>query len=139
MPDRHLDLEEIMRRLDGMDRKLSEIISLMPPPNAARLAVPYTLASLPEHLRKTAFAIARIGEATAEKVATETGRSRAAESDYLNQLASKGFLKKERKDREMHFKVFALYTTCPLCRSSVQMNLECCPVCGARLLGKQPT
>jgi response regulator of citrate/malate metabolism len=136
MPEKPSELDEIRKKLAEIDRKLDQLMSFRPRLPQAKETVPHTLASLPEHLKRTAFTIARMGEATAEKVATETGRSRAAESDYLNQLANQGFLKKERKERQMHFRVFALYTTCPQCGANVQINAENCPMCGARLSDK---
>ncbi len=64
-----------------------------------------TLLSLPDHLRKTAVAICKIGHATAEEVAEQTKRARAVESGYLNQLVLMGYLKKERKGRKAYFYV----------------------------------
>jgi len=61
------------------------------------------LLTLPDHLRKTAMAVGELGSATADEVATQTGRTRAAESDYLNQLVKMGYLKKERKGRTVFF------------------------------------
>ena len=74
------------------------------PPSLEGLALtPSTLLSLPDHLRKTAIAVCQIGEATAAEVAARSGRARAAESDYLNQLARMGILEKKRKGRESYF------------------------------------
>ena len=64
---------------------------------------PSTLLSLPDHLRKTAIIVCQLGEASAVDVAARSGRARAAESDYLNQLARMGILKKKRKGRESYF------------------------------------
>jgi len=64
---------------------------------------PSTLLSLPDHLRKTAIIVCQLGEASAGDVAARSGRARAAESDYLNQLARMGILKKKRKGRESYF------------------------------------
>ena len=66
---------------------------------------PSTLLTLPDHLRKTAIILCQIGEATAADVAARSGRARAAESDYLNQLARMGFVRKKRKGRESCFSV----------------------------------
>jgi len=66
---------------------------------------PSTLLSLPDHLRKTAIIVCQLGEASAVEVAARSGRARAAESDYLNQLARMGLLKKRRKGRESYFTV----------------------------------
>ena len=62
-----------------------------------------TLLYLPDHLRKTALAISELKEATATEVSEKTGRVRAAESDYLNQLVSQGHLKKKRKGHDVYF------------------------------------
>ncbi len=64
-----------------------------------------TLLSLPDHLRKSALALATLGEATATDLSKETGRVRAVESDYLNQLVSMGLVKKKRKGRDVYFYV----------------------------------
>jgi len=131
------NLEDIKRRLVEIDRKLDQLLKLQTAQPLGREFVPDTLASLPEHLRETALTIATMGQATAEQVAAKTGRTRAAESDYLNQLASRGFLKKERRGREVCFLVFALYTICPQCGARVLMTSNQCSFCGASLLKKQ--
>jgi len=64
-----------------------------------------TLLSMPDHLRKTAMMICRLGRATAEEIADQTTRARAVESAYLNQLVIMGYLKKERKGRKAYFYV----------------------------------
>jgi DNA-binding MarR family transcriptional regulator len=65
-----------------------------------------TLLSLPDHLRKSAMTIMKLGRAMAKDVAKETGRARAIESAYLNQLARKGYIKKEKKEgRRVHFSI----------------------------------
>jgi len=64
-----------------------------------------TLLSLPDHLRKSALALATLGEATATDLSKETGRVRAVESDYLNQLVSMSLVKKKRKGRDGYFYV----------------------------------
>ncbi len=63
-----------------------------------------TLLSLPDHLRRTVLSLAKLGgEATAEEVSRETGRARAVESAYLNQLVAMGYLGKKRKGRKVYF------------------------------------
>jgi predicted transcriptional regulator len=62
-----------------------------------------TLLSMPDHLRKTAMTVCRLGRATAEEVAQHTRRARAVESAYLNQLVIMGYLKKERNGRKAFF------------------------------------
>lgn len=62
-----------------------------------------TLLSLPDHLRKSALTIVRLGKAMAEDVAKETGRARAIESAYLNQLVRMGYLKRVREGKRVYF------------------------------------
>jgi len=64
-----------------------------------------TLLLLPDHLRKTAMALYRVGRATATEIADATQRARAVESAYLNQLCIMGYLKKERRGRKTYFYV----------------------------------
>jgi len=127
------ELKEIKKHLAEINRKIDQLLQVQTKLPEIRESVPNTLMSLPEHLRKTALAIATMGQATAKQVAAKTGRTRAAESDYLNQLTSRGFLKKERRGREVHFLVFAIYTMCPQCGARVLMTLDQCPACQAPL------
>ena len=64
-----------------------------------------TLLSLPDHLRKTAMILSRLGKATADQISKESGRVRALESAYLNQLVAMGYIKKMRKGRDVYFYV----------------------------------
>lgn len=66
---------------------------------------PSILLSLPDHLRKTAIIVCQLKQANASEVAARSGRARAAESDYLNQLVRMAILKKKRKGRESYFTV----------------------------------
>jgi hypothetical protein len=61
------------------------------------------LLSLPDHLRKTATILCDLGKATADQVAKESGRVRAIESSYLNQLVVMGHVNKMRKGRRVYF------------------------------------
>ena len=64
-----------------------------------------TLLSLPDHLRKTAMILCRLGRATAVHVSKESGRERAVESGYLNQLVVMRHIKKMREGRDVYFYV----------------------------------
>lgn len=124
-------LKEIRDILRGVDRKLNRLEVTQ---YSTRLGfVPGTLTSLPEHLRRTMETVATSGEATATEVSERTGRSRAAESDYLNQLADRGFLKKQRRGKEMMFQVFNLHTVCPMCGNRLLITARYCNRCGADL------
>jgi len=63
------------------------------------------LLDLPDHLRKTMIVLLRLGRGTAEDVADQSGRARAVESAYLNQLLVMNYVKKERKGRKAYFYV----------------------------------
>ena len=64
-----------------------------------------TLLSLPDHLRKTALTLIKLGRAMAEDVAKETGRARAIESAYLNQLVRMEYVRRERVGKRVYFSV----------------------------------
>ena len=102
-------LEKIKENLERLNEKMEVMIELQKhgrkdvlPLQDAPLDV-MTLLSMPDHLRKTAMTLCRLGRATAEEVAEQTSRARAVESAYLNQLVIMGYLKKERKGRKAYF------------------------------------
>jgi len=75
-------------------------------PNEAGVALDtMTLLKLPDFLRETALALYELGEATAEDLATKTGRMRGIESAYANQLTRMGYLKKKRDGRKVVFSI----------------------------------
>ncbi|MGQ9551568.1 MAG: transcriptional regulator [Candidatus Bathycorpusculaceae bacterium] len=102
-------LEKIRENLERLNEKMEVMIELQrhgkkdgQPLSEAPLDV-MTLLSMPDHLRKTAMTVCRLGRATAEEIAQQTRRARAVESAYLNQLVIMGYLKKERKGRKAYF------------------------------------
>lgn len=103
-------LEKIKENLEKLNEKMEVMIELQKHgrkdfqtiPSEAPLDV-MTLLSMPDHLRKTAMTVCRLGRATAEEIAQQTRRARAVESAYLNQLVIMGYLKKERKGRKAYF------------------------------------
>ncbi|MEM2911512.1 MAG: transcriptional regulator [Candidatus Bathyarchaeia archaeon] len=105
-------LEKIKENLEKLNEKMEVMIELQKHgrkeaqtlPSEAPLDV-MTLLSMPDHLRKTAMTVCRLGRATAEEIAQQTHRARAVESAYLNQLVIMGYLKKERKGRKAYFYV----------------------------------
>lgn len=103
-------LERIRESLDRLNEKMEVMIEMQKHSEKADQGIPdvldvMTLLSLPDHLRKTAITISRLGDATAEAVAEQTKRARAVESGYLNQLVLMGYLKKERRGRKAYFYV----------------------------------
>lgn len=105
-------LEKIRESLERLNEKIEVMIELQKndgkdiqqPLSDAPLDV-MTLLSMPDHLRKTAMTLCRMGRATAEEISQQTKRARAVESAYLNQLVIMGYLKKERNGRKAYFYV----------------------------------
>lgn len=101
-------LQKIKESLDRLNDKLDVMIDIQSHYPTKVETIPdaldvMTLLSLPDHLRKTAVTLCKLGEATAEEVAEQTKRARAVESSYLNQLVLMGYLKKERRGRKAYF------------------------------------
>jgi predicted transcriptional regulator len=103
-------LEKIKENLERLNEKMEVMIELQKndhnddihPLQDTPLDV-MTLLGMPDHLRKTAMTVCRLGRATADEIALQTSRARAVESAYLNQLVLMGYLKKERKGRKAYF------------------------------------
>jgi predicted transcriptional regulator len=111
-------LKKMNRNMEAISKKLDRLIDVQRSPSGQMLRqgtmIPddmpldvTTLLSLPDHLRKSALALSTLREATATDLSKETGRVRAVESDYLNQLVSMGLVKKKRKGRDVYFYVEA--------------------------------
>ncbi|MDH5389734.1 MAG: helix-turn-helix domain-containing protein [Candidatus Bathyarchaeota archaeon] len=103
-------LEKIRESLDRLNEKMDAMIEIQKHgqrvnPEISDVLDVMTLLSLPDHLRKTAITLCKIGEATADEVAEQTKRARAVESGYLNQLVIMGYMKKERRGRKAYFYV----------------------------------
>ena len=62
------------------------------------------LLSLPDNLRKTYLIVASEGECSATRVSDLSGRSRAIESSYLNQLVRMDWLTKRRSSKTLNFR-----------------------------------
>ncbi len=62
------------------------------------------LTALPDHLRRTYVTVSSKGECSAVQVSNLTGRCRAVESNYLNQLSRMGWLNKRRVSKTTHFR-----------------------------------
>ncbi len=59
----------------------------------------------PKHLQETITVLLKMGRGTAEDVGAETGRARAVESCYLNQLCLWKVARSERVGRKVFFTV----------------------------------
>jgi hypothetical protein len=105
-----LILEKIKEGLDSLNEKIDVMIELQRHEKIVVPGIPdvldvMTLLSLPDHLRKTAVSLCKLGDATADQIAEQTKRARAVESGYLNQLVTMGYLQKERRGRRAYFYV----------------------------------
>lgn len=102
-------LEKIRENLEQLNEKIDVMIEIQKhdqreiPDSLPEALDVMTLLSLPDHLRKTAVALCKLEEATANEVAEQTKRARAVESGYLNQLVIMGYVKKERRGRKVYF------------------------------------
>jgi sugar-specific transcriptional regulator TrmB len=95
-------IRRIEKKLERIDAEIKELRAQMQentnPQNGRLLA-------LPDHLRKTAIGLAKIGQGTAGDVSRHTSRARAVESGYLNQLERQGLVRSFREGRR---KIFSL-------------------------------
>ena len=92
------EMMTIRHRLDDIENNFS---SWKPEP----VQLPESnLISLPDHLRRTYVIVASKGECDAVIVSNHTGRCRAIESNYLNQLARMGWLNKRRSSKTVQFR-----------------------------------
>ena len=65
----------------------------------------YKLLEFPKHLQTTIVTLLKLGRATAADIAGLTGKARAVESAYLNQLVVMRIIHKNRKGRKAFFEV----------------------------------
>lgn len=100
-------LSEINEKIKKINVKLAKLTESKKPIDEVKIGLKtldvMTLLSLPDHLRKTAIILCNKDQATADQVAKESGRVRAIESSYLNQLVVMGHVNKLRKGRRVYF------------------------------------
>ena len=101
-------LEQIFKEMMNVRQRLDNIENNFSGWNPQPLQVPESsLMALPDHLRKTYVAVATKGECAAVQVSNQTGRTRAIESSYLNQLLRMGWLSKRRISKTVNFRPIA--------------------------------
>ncbi len=94
-----LEMQTIKFRISDIEKNLS---GQKPKPlNIAESK----LIALPDNLRRTYLTVASKGECDATQVSNQTGRSRAIESNYLNQLTKQGWLSKHKLAKKTLFNV----------------------------------
>jgi hypothetical protein len=92
------EMREIHYRLDDIEKSFSNW-------NPQPLKISTSeLFLLPDHLRKTCMTVASKGECNATRASDFTGRCRAIESNYLNQLVRMGWLTKRRDSKTIYFR-----------------------------------
>jgi hypothetical protein len=95
------EMQYIRFRLDDLE---NSIASWNPKPIEVSES---KLISLPDHLRRTYMVVVSKGECGAITASNSTGRCRAIESNYLNQLVRMGWLNKRRVSKTTHFRALS--------------------------------
>jgi hypothetical protein len=65
----------------------------------------YQVLKFPKHLQVSLTSLLKLGLASADQVAAVTGKARAVESSYLNQLTIMHLVRKEHRGRPVFFSV----------------------------------
>lgn len=98
-------LEQIFKEIMNVRQRLDDIENYYSKWNPQPIQVSESsLVTLPDHLRKTYVVVATKGECDAIQVSNNTGRCRAIESNYLNQLLRMGWLSKRRISKTVNFR-----------------------------------
>ena len=101
-------LESIFREMISIRQRLDDIENNFSGWKPEPLKVEESeLIALPDHLRKTYVVVSSKGECDAVQVSNKTGRCRAIESNYLNQLSRMGWLNKRRVSKTVHFRLIS--------------------------------
>ncbi len=101
-------LDHILQELQQIRYRLDDIEAVIAGWNPRPLEISESqLFSLPDHLRKTYLTVMSKGECNATEVSNLSGRCRAMESNYLNQLARMGWLTKRRDSKTTRFCQFS--------------------------------
>jgi len=101
-------LDRILEELQSIRHRLDDIEKMFSNWNPQPLHISESkLLSLPDNLRKTYLVVASEGECHATQVSNQTGRSRAIESSYLNQLVRMGWLTKRRNSKTLNFRTLS--------------------------------
>ena len=101
-------LESIFREMMSIRQRLDDIENNFSGWKPQPVGVPESeLIALPDHLRRTYIVVSSKGECNAVQVSNHTGRCRAIESNYLNQLSRMGWLNKRRISKTVHFRLMS--------------------------------
>ncbi|HMK94838.1 MAG TPA: hypothetical protein VK536_05485 [Candidatus Limnocylindrales bacterium] len=98
-------LESIFKEMISIRQRLDDIENNFSGWKPQPVEVPESeLIALPDHLRRTYIVVSSKGECSAVQVSNTTGRCRAIESNYLNQLSRMGWLNKRRVSKTVNFR-----------------------------------
>jgi len=101
-------LESIFREMVNIRQRLDDIENSFSSWKPQPVDLPESeLIALPDHLRKTFVVVSSKGECSAVQVSNLTGRCRAIESNYLNQLSRMGWLNKRRISKTVQFRLMS--------------------------------
>jgi hypothetical protein len=101
-------LESIFREMISIRQRLDDIENNFSGWKPQPVNVPESeLITLPDHLRRTYVVVSSKGECSAVQVSNLTGRCRAIESNYLNQLSRMGWLNKRRVSKTVQFRLMS--------------------------------
>jgi hypothetical protein len=90
-------------KINEIQTEIKQLLQILTTPTKLSQNERLILLRLPTHLIKTYFTLQNFGEATATDVSKQTGKARAIESNYLNQLVMMGFCLKWRNHRKVIF------------------------------------
>ena len=93
--------EELTVILKDISSQLSRLIKIIESQMKSPVGFEWQdLMKLPKHLQTTAIVLGKTGCVCATDVAQATGRARAVESSYLNDLVLLGLAKKEKRSNK---------------------------------------
>lgn len=107
------DLEEKLKDLEYRTLKIENRFNpAVDDRTGAFLAITHTM-------RKSLFAVAKLGKCTIDDVSIITGRHRSVENRYLNELVRIGWLGKERKGKKIYYSVKKAAKDLKICQLKV--------------------
>ncbi len=93
------EFDEIKKRLASLEDRVMDL-EFGSTPIDDHIALSLTV---PDALRKTLFAVAKLGEATAVDVSKYTQRHRTMENRHLNELVRSGWLNEKRISKKKYY------------------------------------
>ena len=116
-------LDRIFKEMQNIRYRLDDIETNFSNWNPQPMEVTETeLLSLPDHLRTSYLIVATKGECNATTVSNRSGRCRAIESNYLNQLVRMGYLSRRRVSKAIHFRLIAQKEPCETAMATMRKS-----------------